>query len=83
MNDEVKLFSPKPTISLRSARKLSGYIVRVKPYLIERNIELFKYIKKLCEVCENVNLTNSFTSLVIQNTYKINHKLNFGDKCLI
>ena len=30
--------------------------------------------------CENVNITDSFTSSVTQNTYKINHKLNCDDK---
>ena len=33
--------------------------------------------------CENVNITDSFTSSVTQNTYKIDHKLNCDDKCLI
>ena len=37
MNDEVKkVFSPKPMISFRSARKLSSYLVRAKLYPIDR-----------------------------------------------
>ena len=83
MSDEVKkVFSPKP-ISFRSARKLSSYLLRAKLYPVERTIGSFKCTKKRCEVCENVNITDSFTSSVTQNTYKINHELNCDDKCLI
>ena len=31
----------------------------------------------------NVNIAESFTSLLAQNTYKINPKLNSDGKCLI
>ena len=82
MNDEVKkVVSPKSMISFRSARKLSRYLVRAKLYPIERTVGSFKCTKRRCEVCENVNITNSFTSSATQNTYKINHKLNCDDKC--
>ena len=84
MNDEVKkVFSPKTLISFRSARKLSSYIVRAKLYPIERTVGSFKCTKKRCEVCEKIHITDSFTSSVTQNTYKINHKLNCDDECLI
>ena len=37
MNEEVKnVFTPKPMISFRSARKLSSYLVRAKLYPEER-----------------------------------------------
>ena len=37
MNNEVKrVFTPKPMISFRSARKLSSYLVRAKLYPNER-----------------------------------------------
>ena len=39
--------------------------------------------QKRCKVCENVNITDSFTPSVTQNTYKINHKLNCDNKCLM
>ena len=84
MNDEVKkVFSTKPMISFRSARKLSSYLVRAKLYPIERTFGSFKCTKKLCEECEDVNVTDSFTSSVTQNTYNINHKLNCDDKYFI
>ena len=84
MNDEVKkVFSSKPMISFRSARKLSSYLVTAKLYPIERRVGSFKCTKNCCEVCESINITDSFTSSVTENKYKINHKLNCDDKCLI
>ena len=70
-------------ISFRSARKLNNYLVRAKAYPIERTVGSFKFNKKCCEICKNVNITDSFTSSVTQNTYKINHKFNCDDKCFI
>ena len=43
MNDEAeKVFSPKPMISFRSARKLSSFLVRVKLCSIERKVGSFE-----------------------------------------
>ena len=39
--------------------------------------------KKRCEVCVNVCETDTFSSTVTEETFKINHKLNCDDKCLI
>ena len=39
--------------------------------------------KKRCEVCVNVCETDTFSSTVTRETFKINHKLNCDDKCLI
>ena len=84
MNAEVKkVFSPKPMVTFRTARKLSSYLVRAKLYSIESTVGSFKCTIKRCEVCENFNVTDSFTSSVTQNTYKINHKINCDDKSLI
>ena len=70
-------------ISFRRASKLNNYLVRPKIYAIERSVGSFKCVKKRCEVCENVNKTKKFTSSVTLKIYKINHKLNCDDKCLI
>ena len=49
MNDEVKkMFSPKPMISFRSARKLSSYLVRAKLYPIEKAVGSINCTKKHC-----------------------------------
>ena len=77
------MFPPKPKISFISARKWSSYFARIKVYPTERTVGSFKYTKKCCEVCEIVDITDSFPSPVTQNTYKINHKRNCDDKCLI
>ena len=84
MNDKCKwIFSSKLMISFRRASKLNNYLVRPKIYAIERSVGSFKCVKKRWEVCENVNKTKKFTSSVTLKIYKINHKLNCDDKCLI
>ena len=64
MNDKVK-----KVFSFRNQRKLSSYIVRAKLYSVEnsyseRTVGSFKCTKKHCNVCKDVNKTDSFTSLV-------------------
>ena len=60
MNNEVKkVFTRKPMISFRSARKES-YMVRAKLYPEERTKGSFKCGSKRCEVCLNVNETSTF-----------------------
>ena len=56
--------------------------MRAKVYAIQGTAGSFKCTKKRCEVHKNVNITDSFTSSVTQNTYKINHKLTCNDKYL-
>ena len=70
MENEVKrVFTPKPMISFRSARKLSSYLVRAKLYPTERIVVgSYKCGGKRCEVCINVNETSSFTSTVTGET---------------
>ena len=75
MDNEVKrVFTPKPMISFRSARKLSSYLVRAKLYPTERTVGSYKCGGKRCEVCINVNETSAFTSTVTGQTYIINHR---------
>ena len=84
MDEEVKkVFFPGLMVSFGSARKVSSYLVRAKLYTLERTISSFKCNKIRCQVCLNVNETDSFTSTVTRKTYKINHKFNCSDKCLI
>ena len=70
-------------VSFRSARKVSSYLVRAKVYPLERTVGSFKCKKSRCQVCLNVNETDTFTSTVTKKTYKINHKFDCSDKCLI
>ena len=84
MNEETKkVFSPRPMVSFRSPRKTSSYLVRAKLYPLDRVVGSTKCGKKRCEVCMNVSETNTFTSNVTGETYKINHKLTCDDNCLI
>ena len=77
MDNEVKrVFTPKPMISFRSARKLSSYLVRAKLYPTERTVGSYKCGGKRCEVCINVNETSAFTSTVTGETYIINHRFD-------
>ena len=84
MDNEVKqVFTPKPMVSYRSARKLSSYLVRAKLYPEERSKGSFKCSSNGCEVCLNVNETSTFTSTVTGDTYFINHKFYCNERCLI
>ena len=61
MNNEVKkVFTPKPMVSFRSARKMSSYLVRAKLYSEERTKDSFKCRSKRCEVHLNVNETAAY-----------------------
>ena len=83
-NNEVKhLFSPGPMVSFPGARKLSSYLVRAKVYPLERKVGSSGCGKKRCQVCLNVNETDSFTSTSTNKTYKINHLFNCSEKCLV
>ena len=77
------MFYPGPMVSFRSARKVSSYLVRAKVYPLERTVGSFKCKKSRCQVCLNVNETDTFTSTVTKKTYKINHKFDCSDKYLI
>ena len=81
MNDEVKkTFTPSPMISFRSSHKINSYIVRTKLYPLERRVGSHKCGKKCCEV---ISETDTFSSLVTGENFKINHKFNCNDKCLV
>ena len=84
MNEEVKnVFKPGPMVSFRSARKLSSYLVRAKLYPLVRKVGCEKCGKKRCEVCNYITDTDTFTSTVTGETFKINHQLNCDSKCLV
>ena len=70
INDEVKkVFSLKPMMSLRSTRRLSSSLVSAKLYPIERTVGSFNFTKKRCEVCKNVNITDSFIYILDYSKY--------------
>ena len=84
MEKKVKtMFTPKPMISFRSARKQSRYLVRAKLYSTKRTEGSCRCGGKHCEVCINVNETSTFTSTVTGETYIINHSFDCNERCLV
>ena len=84
MNQEVKnIFTPGPVASFRSARKISTYLVKAKLYPVEGMVGSKKCGKSRCQVCLNIEETDTFASWTTGKSFKINQKLNCDDKCLI
>ena len=84
MNQEVKsAFTPRHILSYRRARKISSYLVRAKLYPFQRKVGSEKCGKSRCEVCLNIQEADTFTSTTTGESFKINHKLNCNDNCLI
>ena len=81
--DVKTVFSPRPMVSFRGARKFKGYLVRAKLYLFEKVVRSTKCDKSRCPVCNNINETATFESSSNGTKYHVNHKLNCVDKCLI
>ena len=82
--DKVKrVFTHKPMISFRRARKVSKYLVRAKLYLTERIVGSCKCGRKRFEVFINVNETSTFTSTVAGETYIINLRFDCNGICLV
>ena len=84
MNKEVrKAFTSKPMISYRSSCKLSSCLVRTESYPINRTVGCYKCGSKQCEECKHITETENFTSIVTGETFKINHRFDCNDKCLV
>ena len=80
MNQEIKnVFTPKPIVLFRSARKISGYLVRAKLYPLEREAGSEKCGQSRCEVCLNIEKTDTFTSTKTGESFKINHNGFLGN----
>ena len=75
-----KVFSPPPIASYRSARKIKNYIVRSKLHPVETSVGCQGGGGSRCQVCENIEVTDNFTSFTRKNTYKINHSFDCNDK---
>ena len=63
MNQEVKnIFTPGPVESFRSARKISTYLVKAKLFPVEGMVGSKKCGKSRCQVCLNIEETDTFAS---------------------
>ena len=78
-----QIFTPFPMVSYRIARKLSSYLVCSKLYPLEHKRGPNKCGSSRCQMCSNVEETETFSSTVTGEAYKINHHLCCNDKCLI
>ena len=75
---------PAPFVSFWNARNLKIFLVRSKVYPLQRKVGSVKCNgKRCCQVCLNINKTDTFESFQTKQKYKINHYLNCNDKCLI
>ena len=74
---------PVPMVSFRSARKIKNYIVRTELYPLQGNVGSRKCSKSRCEVFDNIESTDLFSSAVTEETYKINHYFNCDSKYLV
>ena len=77
------MFSPAPLASFRSTGNLKCYLVRSKIYPLERKIVSEKCKSKRSLVLLNVYEKDVFHLFQTKEQYKINHQLNYSDKCLI
>ena len=64
-----RVFTPFPMVSYRNARKLSSYLVHAKLYPLERKRGSYKCRSSRCQVCNNVEETEIFSSTVTWQTY--------------
>ena len=78
-----RVFTPPPMISYHSARKISSYLVRAKLYPLQRKTGSYKCGNSRCLVCKNIEQTDTFSSTVTDESFKINHHLCCNDKCLL
>ena len=62
---------------------MSSYLIRGKLYLLERKLGSCKCKGKLYEICKSVLEADTVTCINDQTTYKINHKFECNEKCLV
>ena len=81
---EVKtVFIPTSMVSFRCVRKIRDYLAWAKIYPLEQNGGSKKYEKSRCEVFNNIDSADLFSSTVTGNTYKINQYFICDSKYLI
>ena len=61
----------------------SSCLVRAKLYPLERKRASYMCRNSRCQMCNNIEETDTFSSTVTGKIYKFNHDLCCNDKCLI
>ena len=84
MDKEVKkAFTPPPMVSFHSACKLNSYLVRAKLCTLEKMVGSYKCKSEQCQGCNNITEADSSTCSNDQTNFKINHRFDCNERCLI
>ena len=79
-----RVFTHRPFVSFRNPRNLASYLVRAKVSPEQpRVVGSKKCGKPRCLTCNNIKETDFFVCNNTEKTFKINHKLDCNDKCLV
>lgn len=78
-----KIFIPTPGVSFKSTKNLKSHLVQSNVYPLVRDLGSTKCQNKRYHVCYNVKRNECFQSYHFNTEYKINHKFQCNDKCLV
>ena len=81
--DVKRVFTPRPTESFLSARKLNSYLVTANLFYFERTVGSYKSKSKRCRDCNNITEADSFVCSNDQTNFKINHRFVCNERSLI
>ena len=82
--EQVKnIFTPPPFVSFGTGFSLRKHLVRAKVYSLLCECGSSGCNKSRCQTCLNVNNTDVFQGFVTKESYKINHRFDYGSKCII
>ena len=70
-------------VSFHCARKLSGYLVQAKLYLLERRVGSYKCHCNRCQVCCSITETDRLYVTTTKGLNNIDHSFDCNEKCLI
>ena len=85
LDPETKAVFPEvPFVSFRNCRNLKSYLVRAKLYPeIDQTPGSAKCGSAQCRTCDNVTCSQSFTSSVSKDVFKINHQLDCNSNNIV
>ena len=68
-------FTSPPLVSFQSAKKLSSYLICAKFYRLERKRSSYNCGSSRCQVCNNIEEVDTFTSTITSESFKISLSL--------
>ena len=66
-----QVFTSPPMVSFQSTKKLSSYLICAKFYPLERKRSSYKCGSSRCQVCNNVEEVDTFTSTITGESFNI------------